>query len=213
MNGDGISDLNRSSWESIGAAVVSPYLNYPHYRDALLSLLARVPEGGRVLDLGCGPGTIVARLLAEQGFDVVGVDFAEEMITIARQAVPAAQFVCQSMTDIAYEAEFDAVIASYSMLCLNPAAFGVVANKIATALKPGGRCFVALNEAEAGEDADAAAIVHIAGQEMYSRAYSEEEVIRLFGRMIPVSVSRAIVSTEMFGDERSIVFVFDKASS
>jgi len=120
-------------------------------------------------------------------------------------------FVCQSMTEISYQAEFDAVVASYSMLCLDPASFGVVAAKIAKALRPGGRCFVALNEAADGEDADAAAMVNIAGQDMYSRAYTEEEVIRLFADMNLLSVGRALVRTEMFGDERSIVFVFGKA--
>lgn len=211
VNGEGTSDLNRSGWEAIGASVVSPYLGYQHYRDGLMALIDALPGGGRVLDLGCGPGTIVAKLLADRGFEVVGVDFAEEMIAAARQAVPGATFVCQSMTEISYQAEFDAVVASYSMLCLDPASFGVVAAKIAKALRPGGRCFVALNEAADGEDADAAAMVNIAGQDMYSRAYTEEEVIRLFADMNLLSVGRALVRTEMFGDERSIVFVFGKA--
>lgn len=54
-------------------------------------------------------------------------------------------------------------------------------------------------------------MVNIAGQDMYSRAYTEQEVVSLFADMDVLSVGRALVHTEMFGDERSIVFLFGKA--
>lgn len=40
-------------------------------------------KGKRVLDVGCGPG-LYSVILAKAGADVVGVDFADEMIQIAR---------------------------------------------------------------------------------------------------------------------------------
>lgn len=40
------------------------------------------PPGGRVLDIGCGRGEIAA-WLAEQGYDVLGVDFSESAIAKA----------------------------------------------------------------------------------------------------------------------------------
>ena len=43
-----------------------------------------LPEGGgRVLDLGCGPGDMVG-LLAEEGYQAVGIDSSEGMITAAK---------------------------------------------------------------------------------------------------------------------------------
>lgn len=210
VSDQGTTLLNRSGWDAIGGSVVSPYMNYPHYSDPLSRLIDTVPAGGRILDLGCGPGGAVTRLLADTGFEVVGVDFAEEMISLARQAVPNATFLCRSMLDIDFEAEFDGVVASYSMLCLNPAEFGLVAAKIARSLRPQGLCFVALNEADIGEDADASALIEIAGQPMYSRAYSEAEVLGYFSEMTKVSVGRATVTTEMFGDEKSLVVLLSK---
>ena len=43
-----------------------------------------LPDGGRVLDFGCGPG-IMTLAFAELGYDVLGIDGAEQMIEIARR--------------------------------------------------------------------------------------------------------------------------------
>ena len=40
-------------------------------------------EGSRVLDLGCGTGTMT-RLLRQKGYDMIGVDASAEMLEIAR---------------------------------------------------------------------------------------------------------------------------------
>jgi len=42
-------------------------------------------EDGLVLDLCCGTGKLT-RLLAEKGFDMIGVDYSEEMLQVAREA-------------------------------------------------------------------------------------------------------------------------------
>ena len=50
------------------------------WRDLLVGLLPAPPA--RVADLGCGTGTL-SLLLADEGFDVVGVDFSSEMLARA----------------------------------------------------------------------------------------------------------------------------------
>src|SRR5688572_11540066 len=50
--------------------------------DWLEALASLLPDGARVLDLGCGPG-LAARWL-ERRFDVVGVDLSERQIAAAR---------------------------------------------------------------------------------------------------------------------------------
>jgi SAM-dependent methyltransferase len=60
----------------------------PSYPAALLDWLAAqtgVLPPARVADVGCGTG-ILTRLLAERGYDVVGIDPNEEMLAYARQA-------------------------------------------------------------------------------------------------------------------------------
>ena len=43
-----------------------------------------VPVGKRVLDVGCGTGQ-VACMLAQKGYEVVGIDYSPEMIKLSRQ--------------------------------------------------------------------------------------------------------------------------------
>jgi SAM-dependent methyltransferase len=58
--------------------------NYEIEVDYIISLIKKyAPEARSVLDLGCGTGRH-ANLLAESGYVVVGVDYSEVMINIAR---------------------------------------------------------------------------------------------------------------------------------
>lgn len=53
--------------------------------DALLDYVARrVPPDGRVLDLGCGPGFLLEKML-DRGFDCVGSDFSDGSLDMLRE--------------------------------------------------------------------------------------------------------------------------------
>ncbi len=53
---------------------------------------------GSVIDLGCGSG-ILAEIVAQHEYDVIGVDYSAEFINMAEKNVPNAQFVVQSIYD------------------------------------------------------------------------------------------------------------------
>ncbi len=69
-------------------------------RGAAATVLAvgRAP-GGLVVDLGSGSG-ILARLLTDAGFDVLGVDISPDMVSLAEAEAPAATFVCAPLLDV-----------------------------------------------------------------------------------------------------------------
>ncbi|MCC6348590.1 MAG: class I SAM-dependent methyltransferase [Candidatus Eisenbacteria bacterium] len=108
---------------------------YGHW---LRRLAARVPEGERVLDLGCGNGVPATREMARR-WAVTGVDLSPVQIGRARALVPAATFLCADMTNVEFAAGvFGAVVAFFSIINVpvreQPALFARVARWLA----PGG---------------------------------------------------------------------------
>jgi SAM-dependent methyltransferase len=101
-------DAMADTWEAWSAQVVDPRA---HWRD---DLVARLPDGARVVELGCGNGTEDTRVLARR-FRLTGVDLSGEQLRRARGRVPEAEFVHADFTSIDFAPEsFDAVVAFYS---------------------------------------------------------------------------------------------------
>ncbi len=72
----------------------------------------RVIAKGRILDIGCGTGIPISSYLSERGFFVTGIDFSEEMISMARlSGITNAQFVNRNFLDFETTGKFDGVIA------------------------------------------------------------------------------------------------------
>ncbi|MGO9744206.1 MAG: glycosyltransferase [Roseiarcus sp.] len=72
-----------------------------------------IPKGARVIDLGCGDGSLLASLEPSRG---VGVDFSPRMIETARAAHPNLEFVLGDIEDpetlVSLDGEFDFLVMS-----------------------------------------------------------------------------------------------------
>ncbi len=99
----------------------------------VLELLAPRP-GERILDLGCGEGTLTARL-AEAGCAVVGVDASPEFVAAARARGLDARVGDAHALDVG--AGFDAVFSNAALHWMTRP--DAVLAGVARALKPGGR--------------------------------------------------------------------------
>lgn len=60
------------------------------YGEAVLDMVD-LPEGSRMIDLGCGNGALTAKL-AEKGYDVIGIDDSAEMLQLAEELHPGIAF-------------------------------------------------------------------------------------------------------------------------
>lgn len=86
-----------------------------YYHDDLKSLVSSiVPRGASVLEVGCGTGDLLAALEPSRG---VGVDFAPEMVRVARARFPAAEhpgleFRVDDAEALETSGTFDYVVAS-----------------------------------------------------------------------------------------------------
>lgn len=75
-------DYHESLWREIPEGMRPPYM-----RPRLDFLLAHVPAGTRVLDVGCGEGWFTTAL-AEAGREAVGIDVAQEPLRRGRERDP-----------------------------------------------------------------------------------------------------------------------------
>ena len=110
------------------------------YGSGLLDLLDPQP-GERVVDLGCGTGTLTAQI-AERGADVEGIDADPAMLERAAAAYPHLRLSRQSAQTFAVTEPVDAVFSNAVLHWIPAAEQPAVLRSVRHALKPGGR-FVA----------------------------------------------------------------------
>jgi len=85
--------------------------------DPVLWAFAGDVKGRTVLDAGCGTGYL-SKKLQDRGARVIGIDFSESMIEIARAHNPALDFRVDSCTELhtLTDASFDLVVANYVLM-------------------------------------------------------------------------------------------------
>src|SRR3954468_9021626 len=75
--------------------------------------LARVSHGDRVLDVATGTGDLAVELRS-RGAEVVGLDFSERMLELAREKAPDVRFDADNALELPYsDDEFDAVTVGF----------------------------------------------------------------------------------------------------
>jgi SAM-dependent methyltransferase len=144
-------------------------------RDRLLpELIARLPDGARVLDLGCGTGVPATRELAAH-YAVTAVDISKGQLAEARRNVPTATFVEADIARVAFEPEsFEGVTSFYALAHVPRRLHGELLRRIASWLAPGGLFLATLG---AGDSPDW--IGEWLGQRMFFSSYPPEVNRRL----------------------------------
>lgn len=117
----------------------------------LEAFAALLPEGGRVLDLGCGPG-YYAEKLAEWGFEADASDASAEMVARAARRLGVTAWQAR-FDELDAEGAYDGVWANFSLLHLPKAEMPGTLARIRRAGKPGMVLHVGLKMGE-GEGPD-----------------------------------------------------------
>lgn len=124
---------------------------------------ALVPPGARILDAGCGPGRIAARLHTA-GHDVVGVDVDPALIAAAEEDHPGPDWRVADLATLDLPGDpFDlAVCAGNVMIFLAPGSERAVLERLRVHVRPGGRIVLGFRTdrpyGPADLDVDAAAV-------------------------------------------------------
>jgi demethylmenaquinone methyltransferase/2-methoxy-6-polyprenyl-1,4-benzoquinol methylase len=102
--------------------------------------LARVGPGDRALDVATGTGDLAVELRS-RGAEVVGLDFSERMLELAREKAPDVRFEAGNALELPYaDGEFDAVTVGFGARNFDDLRAGL--SEMARVTRPGGRVVV-----------------------------------------------------------------------
>ena len=111
-------------------------------------------EGYRpiVLDVGCGPGLPLDRMLIDAGLDVVAVDSSPVAVDTARQTIPDAIHMERDLYDLEglhpIGNRFDAAVSLFALSAMSRQDIDRALNEIHHVLAPGAPFLVALPEGD-----------------------------------------------------------------
>ncbi|MEO0439399.1 MAG: class I SAM-dependent methyltransferase [Pseudomonadota bacterium] len=133
-----------------------------------------LPPGGRLLDLGCGSGVPIAGHFLDQGFAVVGVDYAESMIALARRRYPAADWHVQDINNLTIEGKFDGIYSWDGFFHLTVEEQRIAVPDLCHRVRSGGTILLTVGTGE-GEVTGT-----VGGETVYHASLAPEEYDRLF---------------------------------
>lgn len=99
-----------------------------------------LPVNASVLDIGCGTGLPLTKILIDEGKDVWGIDASPSLVKTFRKNFPDIPVACESVEDSGFfERKFDGAVAWGLMFLLSEESQLKVIQKIADVLNEGGR--------------------------------------------------------------------------
>jgi len=107
---DAYRNTRSEHWDTIARRLKAGKRTGGYYRHRLTEVYRfLIPDGQRILEIGCGGGDLLAALRPSRG---VGVDFSKEMLALARQRHPQLHFIDCDAGDLDLDEAFDFVVLS-----------------------------------------------------------------------------------------------------
>ncbi|RYD97616.1 MAG: class I SAM-dependent methyltransferase [Sphingobacteriales bacterium] len=126
---------------------------YDQSYDLFCSYIEKV--NAQILEIGCGPGMICKYLLAKRpDLEILGTDFAPNMIALAAKHNPGAHFkVLDARQTKSLDRKFDAIISGFCLPYLNPEEVQTLIADLKDMLEPKGVLYLSFipgNPAQSG---------------------------------------------------------------
>jgi ubiquinone/menaquinone biosynthesis C-methylase UbiE len=166
-------NLVKKGYDKIAEEYQADRHTFDHTKE-LEEFASLLPKNAKVFDAGCGAGIPVAKFLVESGFEVVGIDFSEKMLRLARRNMSQTTFIRKDMTRLDFaDNSFDGLTAFYSIIHVQREKHSLLFENFHRILKPDGIMLVCMgpDEWEATED--------YYGTKMFWSQYSPEKSLQL----------------------------------
>ncbi len=136
FDADQIAVHERATWNRCAAIYETTLVPFTQLGYELAVETQLVGPDKKILDIGCGPGVFTARY-ARAGAEVVGIDFSEQMIRIAKDQFPKIDFRVADAERLPFEdGSFDLIVGIHILHHL--ARPRVVFEAVCRVAKPGG---------------------------------------------------------------------------
>jgi SAM-dependent methyltransferase len=100
----------------------------------------RLPSGAAVIDLGCGSGLPITKVLVNERLNVYAIDASPSLVEAFRHNLPDIPVACEPVQDsLFFDRRFDGVVAWGFMFLLQPEEQHYLIRRMADILVPGGR--------------------------------------------------------------------------
>lgn len=134
--------LVESTYDKIATEYTNRYGDSPFIMQNIGKFSTLMRPKGKILDLGCGSGRAMKHFI-EKGFSVVGIDFSEGMLKLARERVPQADLRKMNMNKLKFpDGNFDGIWSNFTLLHVPTREIQVVLNECFRVLKPKGIFFI-----------------------------------------------------------------------
>jgi len=106
-----------NTWNKVADLYQTKFMDLDLYDDSYDSFCEKTAPNSKVLEIGCGPGNITKYILDKRpDFDLLAIDVAPNMIDLARQNNPTADFKVMDCREVNCISErFNAIICGFCL--------------------------------------------------------------------------------------------------
>jgi len=124
------------------------YNKNKNYKFILDKVINKIPKGSRALDIGCGTGIPVDKILSKH-FEVLGIDISKEMIKLAKKNVPNVKFKVKDSLKLKFRRKsFGLITAFFTLIHIPKKKIPFMIKKIYNFLKKDGYFVVSMGTQE-----------------------------------------------------------------
>lgn len=158
--------------------------------------LNNIPQGGHILDLGCGSGRDSVEFI-KRGYKITAVDGSKELASAASKII-GQQVICSKFEDLKLTETFDGIWASASLLHVNKNEIVDVIKNVSSNLKPNGVFYMSFKY---GENE------YIDEKGRYFNCYTEETFKEMLSQVPNLKIKTIYKSGDTLGGRNNLVWL------